>query len=135
MEYFPIFQISPRTLYNYIYVRLLFANLNYLPGPPRLGKIPGLHETHGIGVADEDRMGMLPGLGKRPYGHDDVIIAGLGKAKIGEKCASANAQYFPFANARIFLDAKVPEKAERMELRKNVRLMVAGVVDSFKARI
>jgi hypothetical protein len=50
------------------------------------------------------------------------------------ECVAMNMALFPWANGRIFLDAKLPKKEERQKFRQNLGTIIAGVVDSFKVR-
>jgi len=48
------------------------------------------------------------------------------------KCVVENSKLFPWANGRVYLDAKFPAKEERQKLRTNIRSMVASVLDAFR---
>lgn len=124
-----LFKVKPRTLYNYFFYRLLIANQEYLPMKEKLTEIERQIDFRQIGIP-RSRPRKFSGIYNLPT--DVKQLFSTPKEIAMAICASENAAYFPYANGRVFLDAKYPKAEERKKLRQNIRTMIASVVDSFK---
>lgn len=124
-------KVKPRTIYNYFFLRLLNANIDYLPAREKFKQLmrPSFDFQHlGMPKPAISRGGEMP---------DELpieVAAAFASAQenVRAKCVWKNAALFPFANARIFLDGRLPRREERVKLRTQLRTMVANVADAFK---
>jgi hypothetical protein len=125
------FQVQPRTIFNYFFYRLLSANIQYLPTKVKLNKFPAAINFR-LGLPRLPRRIPLLSVNNPPMDFDLERMFTTPEQLIMGKCALENANLFPWANGRAYLDAKFPKKEERQKLRTNIRSMVASVLDAFR---
>ncbi|KAI6174693.1 Phosphate-regulating neutral endopeptidase [Aphelenchoides bicaudatus] len=119
--------VKPRTIYNYLFFRVLRANKNLLPEVKKsLTDKMIRNDNKQLGRKGRDRWRKLPREHFSELTDDE---------KIDITCAQENAEYLWYINARFFVEELLPTEQQRTELKSNVATLVASVLEGFQNQL
>uniref|UniRef100_A0AC34Q1X1 Uncharacterized protein n=1 Tax=Panagrolaimus sp. JU765 TaxID=591449 RepID=A0AC34Q1X1_9BILA len=110
--------VTPRTFYNYLYFRLMYANRNYFPSTALTDEFLEKYRLH---RPIRGRPKFVPNPKLKHMLSKDVDPITLG-------CVDDTVFSLPYANARVFIDKIYPTAESRTKIRQSVRKVVDGIL-------
>jgi hypothetical protein len=118
-------KVSPRTIYNYMFYRLLNANKDLMrENVQSIADRWMLEDRHILGRQGLEKWRKLPRRHPSEAAGNDQLVDII--------CASENAANLWYINARFFVEELLPSKKQRADIKREVAKLISNVLAGFQ---